>query len=394
MLAKRSKCTGCAACYCVCNNKCIEMRTDKAGFKYPYVNVSACVNCGKCIEACPILTPIRKVTCDQQGFILQNKDKRKLYESTSGAVFPELANYVLDKDGVVYGAAFDDEFQVKHIAVSKHEDMIRLKKSKYVQSEAKDIYTEVERNLLMDKYVCFSGTPCQVEGLMSYLGRDYEKLITVDVVCHGVASPMLWRKYIELMEKKGQIIDVCFRDKSKGYQYNQMRVQYNNGSSYLKGTEYDQMLRAFFSNICDRESCYDCSFKNIYHISDFTIWDSFDNKAFGVNFNENVGTSKMIIHSEKGKRVFDGIIQKFEYKEVNVDKLVASSYEMSHSVALNSKRGQFIEDMNVLSVEALFSKYFPVNAKVIIKKISRELLYRLGWYTEVRRLFNFFKKHK
>jgi len=388
MLADREKCTGCAACYCTCENESIEMKEDMAGFKYPYINVSKCINCKKCEMGCPVLHPNLKEKYNQSGYILQNKDKNKLYESTSGAVFPEIAEYVIGKGGKVYGAAFSDDLCVEHIAIESIDELHKLKKSKYVQSYVHNIYRDIKYELNQNREICFSGTPCQVEGLLAFLGRGYSNLITVDIVCHGVGAPTLWKKYIGYKEKKGKIGNACFRDKTKGYQYTQMRLDYINGTRYLQGTEYDQMLRAFFSNICDRESCYNCSFKKENRVSDITVWDSFDNKLFGVDYDENVGSSKMLINSNKGLKVFNSVKNSFYYKEIDAKKLIDSSYEMTHSVSKNPKREQFMFDLGELSTENLFRKYFPIDIKVRIKKAGREFLYRIGIYAWVRRKVN------
>ncbi|WP_051638432.1 Coenzyme F420 hydrogenase/dehydrogenase, beta subunit C-terminal domain [Butyrivibrio sp. NC2002] len=388
MLAEKDKCTGCSACYATCNYNGIKMIEDEAGFKYPRVDYEKCVGCFMCTKACPVLNNMAENNNKKRGYILQNKDKNALFESTSGAVFPEIAKYIIELNGRVYGAAFDNEFCVRHIAVEDLLALNKLKKSKYVQSDMGDIYRSVKADLISDRHVCFSGTPCQVEGLLSFLGKEYPKLVTIDVVCHGVASPLLWRKYISFRQKSKVIKDVCFRDKSKGYQYSQMNILYEDGSRYLQGTEYDQMLRAFFSDICDRESCYHCSFKKIDRVSDFTIWDSFDNSKFNVDLNENVGTSKMIVHTEKGCRVFEAIKERFFYKEVDSKSLVDSAYEMTSSVEKNMNREKFLMDLNNISTEQLINKYFPINTKVIIKKTCREILYRLQLYTLARRLFN------
>lgn len=392
MLADREKCTGCSACLCICEYNCIEMKSDDAGFKYPAINYSECVHCNKCESVCPVINNKTESFQNNKGYILQNKDKCKLFDSTSGAVFPEIAEYILRKRGIVFGASFGKNFYVEHIPVDDLNMLWQLKKSKYIQSDLHNSYFDVKRELDGNRLVCFSGTPCQIEGLLSFLGKEYPNLITVDVVCHGVSSPLLWEKYLQYRQDEDKIRAVCFRDKTKGYQYNQMKIQYERGAIYLQGTEYDEMLRAFFSNICDRKSCYNCQFKKVNRRSDFTIWDSFDNKSFGLNYDDNVGTSKMIIHTKKGMELFDEIKNNFYYQQIEIEKLVESSYEMTHSVENNILRSQFVEDLNTIDIKSVMKKYFPVGKRVFLIKLFREILYRCGMYAMVRRTYNTIKK--
>ena len=173
-----------------------------------------------------------------------NKDDNIREKSSSGGVFTEIANYILDKNGCVYGAGFNNNFEVEHMKITDKSEIYKLQGSKYVQSKIGKIFLEVEKDLKKNKFVLFTGTPCQIEGLKSYLGKDYEKLYTQDIICHGVPSPKAWKKYIG--EFKGNIKDISFRDKTFGWNKFSMKVESDN-STYLNTLDKDTFLQSFLS---------------------------------------------------------------------------------------------------------------------------------------------------
>ena len=217
-IAKKEKCCGCTACAAICPKNCIEMKEDREGFRYPCVDEDKCVECGACEKVCSILNEIKEEKKEQEGYIIQNKDQKVLKESTAGGAFTAIAQYVLKKNGVVFGVELSKDLQARHIYVENEQELYRFRNSKYMQSvmdEKGETQRRVKEFLNEDRYVCFSGTPCQIEGLKKYLKKDYPKLITVDVVCRAVPSPMIFRKYVEYQENKmkQKISLVRFRDK-------------------------------------------------------------------------------------------------------------------------------------------------------------------------------------
>ena len=216
ILSVGKNCCGCNACEQVCPKKCIIFTRDKEGFMYPQIDHDICVDCGVCLRHCPIAGDI-KTGKNPEVFAAKFNDPDVVFKSTSGGVFMALAFFVLNKNGVVFGCAYDENLVAKHIAVEDKKELKRLQSSKYVQSDTKDVYTKVKTALVQDRYVLFSGTGCQVAGLKAFLGKDYEKLITTDIICHGVVSPLLFEKYIDYMGKKlgGKLSDYNFRSKEK-----------------------------------------------------------------------------------------------------------------------------------------------------------------------------------
>lgn len=252
-----------------------------------------------------------------------------------------------------------------------------------------ECFRQVKDFLKDGRWVCFSGTPCQIEGLSKFWGTQYDKLILVDVVCHGIPSPQIWKKYWEYQNAKGNKSDnIRFRDKFYGYKYSTMSIIRNEKNVYHTGSQFDPMLRAFFSDICDRPSCYDCPFKKRYRVSDITIWDCFSVYDFDKKMDDDKGTTRVLCHTEKGKRMIKEIQNSVKCKEVSPDKLVAGVKEMYKPVKMNPKREQFMVDARALPGKELFTRYFPITMKVRIKTYVRKLLLVTGAYGTMKKCLN------
>lgn len=389
-ITEKKNCCGCTACAAVCPKECISMREDAEGFLYPAVNKTTCINCGACEKVCSILhvKPERKF--EQEAYIVQNKDQKVLRESTAGGAFTAIAKYALRHGGVVFGVELSNQLVAHHIYVETEKDLARFRNSKYVQSNVGDTFRQVKSFLNQGKFVCFSGTPCQIEGLKNYLRLDYENLITVDVVCRAVPSPLIFQKYVEYQEKKlaDHIKTVRFRDKHYGYKYSTMNVITDkNKGNYHQGVESDPWLRAFFSNICDRPSCHDCHFRKQYRVSDFTIWDCFHAGRFSKELDNDKGATRVLVHSEKGKRIFDEIKEGFSYIQTKPEYIVAGAKEMKESVAANPRREEFFMDANQLDGAQLFQKYFPNTLRVKAEHTVRLVCYQLGIYSAAKKMY-------
>ena len=241
-----------------------------------------------------------------------------------------------------------------------------------------DTYKRVKYNLEKGTLVCFSGTPCQIEGLLGYLSKSYDNLILVDVVCRAVPSPGVWRKYIDMETSSRGECTVRFRDKTLGYQYSTMEIKDENGLVTRGGIESQPWLRMFFSGMIIRPSCTVCHFRNRYRSSDFTIWDCFNISRIDRKFNEDVGTTRVLIHSKKGEKIFEEIRDKFKCKMISCEKAIEGVREMEISPDMNEKHAEFFYDYSQLSMEELLEKYFPTTVKVKVKKNIRLILNRLG----------------
>lgn len=388
-IISKQECTGCTACKSVCPQKCIKMKLDEEGFLYPEVDLGKCIDCGLCEKVCPVKNA-REKEKEQKGYVLNHKNEEVRKDSTSGGAFTPIAEYVLQKNGVVFGATFNENFKVIHKYIEDKSGLHIFRGSKYVQSDLGNCFEKAKEFLEQDRYVCFSGTPCQIEGLKSFLRKEYEKLITVDVMCHAVPSPLVWEKYFEYIKKyklnNEEVKKVLFRDKSKyGFKYSMMTLESEN-KKYSRGVETDPYLRAFFGDLSDRPSCYDCAFKKQYHESDFTIWDCFVAENFDKNLDDDKGTSRVLVNSEKGQAIFEQIKDNFNYKEVDVEDLVRNVKEMRHSVELPEKRKEFFEDINKMQEFEFFEKYFKDSLKVKCERSVRTILAKTGIYKNIKRI--------
>ena len=272
-IENKEKCSGCHACYSVCPTKAIEMVKDEKGFKYPVIDQPKCVNCHLCEKTCPIINK-KIVDNEPKAYSCYNKNNEVRSKSSSGGIFTLIASKILEKNGVVFGASFNNKFMVEHIYVEKEEELYKIRGSKYLQSIIGDSYKQAKKFLEEGRYVLFTGTPCQIEGLLSYLNKDYENLITQDIICHGVPSPKVWNKYLEYREKEdGEIpLEINFRSKENGWKNYNLKFRYN-GHEYKNNQNTDKYMQAFLKNVSLRESCYNCSFKKINRLSDITLAD-------------------------------------------------------------------------------------------------------------------------
>ena len=391
-ITDKKDCCGCWACHNVCPRQCIDMLEDSEGFRYPIINASECTECGLCEKVCPVIhSETTDVPHFQQGWLVQHKDGQIRRESTSGGAFTAIASWVIRQGGVVFGAGYrKGSFVVEHQAVETEKDLVVFRNSKYVQSEVGDCFRRVLECLKADRWVCFSGTPCQIEGLRGYLrGREYGKLVCVDLVCHGIPSPRILTRYIEAQRATigGEFVNVLFRDKHYGYHYSSFSIYNREGArNYHRGVESDAYLRAFFDNLSDRPSCYDCRFKKRYRKSDLTIWDCFPIEKFTKDL-DGKGTTRVLVQSEKGAMVMDAIMNDLHAVAVPPDKLVDGVREMFHSVPMNPRRQQFFEDCNSMQPTDFFSKWFPLTWKVRLNAFVRLTCHRLGIYGITKRAF-------
>lgn len=388
LLAEKKHCSGCAACMNKCTKNAIEMQADSTGFLFPVVSKDACLECGACTKACPIVTKVKRETPnDIHAYIMQNLNEEVRAESTSGGVFTSIAEIIIDRGGVVFGAAFTSDFVVKHQYVKTKTDLAIFRNSKYVQSEIGNTYQEVKDFLKGDRWVCFSGTPCQIHGLLGYLGSaPKEKLITVDLVCHCVPSPLIFSKYVDYQKKHvGNFDKLVFRDKKLGYSYSTMALYKGDKCDYRNGSESDLWFRAFLHGFCDRDSCNSCGAQEWPRHSDITIWDCFVVRSIDKSFDDNLGTTSVVTWSDKGHNI---ILECKNTKKKEVDpNIFRHKIDREHFDDLMTiNKGQMYEDAHNMDSDSFFAKYLPNTPKVKFKRIMRMILFRTGLYNVVKRI--------
>lgn len=328
---------------------------------------------------------------EKKVYICQNKDSEIRFDSTSGGFFSAIANYVIDRQGFVFGAEFDENWNVVHGYGTEKKDLIRFRGSKYVQSDLKDTFQNVKNLLNDDRWVLFTGTPCQVAGLSSFLGKDYEKLVLMDIVCYSISSPIIWKAFLQHLIKYNKldltkVTRIKFRDKTQyGYEYTLMTFYDKDQKElYSSGPESNQMLRSFVSNTSTRPSCYNCAFKNIERVSDFTAWDCYNVYKYKKSLDDNQGTSHVMIHSQKGERIIKELAETLTLYEVDLNEAVESEPAMVECAKPSKLRHDFFS--SIASGQDVFDIYFKENIKIKIERFLRKILSKTGLYSLVKRM--------
>ena len=364
MLQIPSNCTGCHACVNICPANCIIMKESESGFLNPMINQSLCINCGQCEKICHVLH-MPEMNTETVAYAMKNCDENVRKRSTSGGIFSLLAEYVLERDGIVWGAAYDSDFFVRHIAVSDRKELSLLQGAKYVQSVIGTSFQEVKRELQKGRIVLFSGTPCQCAGLKSFLGKEYKNLITVDMVCHGVPSPKVWQAYIDYRSQKENSgkrpVKINMRSKASGWSYYGYSTEfdYGNGKISRMQNSQDLFMKAFVGNICLRSSCSDCIAKGVERCTDFTLGDYWGIWNQHPEFDDNKGTSVVLVHSQKGREILNQVRKNTEWLEVNIKDAYRENGSLVNSSAMHIGRADFLKRVTADNFEEIVSQYFP-----------------------------------
>lgn len=337
------KCVGCTACVNICPKNCIKMQVDQEGFAYPVIDAEQCINCGRCYKACPtIKNEKQKYYPRALGMI--NRSQRIREESSSGGIFYNLGRFIIEEGGVVCAATLDDGMRVKHILVDDIREMECLMKSKYVQSDLGNCYSQILELLTQGKKVLFVGTPCQVCGLRTFLGKEYENLFRVDLICHGVPSPQIWREFVENIEneKHSKCNSVSFRNRTlEGWKNFGMKIEFEDGSTYIDTQKQNPYMFGFLKGYIDRKCCYDCQFKGINRCSDLTIGDFWSVDKYEKGFNDNKGTSLVYVNTLKGKKMIEEIKNYFYIRKIEEKNFWDLNIAYSQSTLCVKNREKF-----------------------------------------------------
>lgn len=308
-LIPREDCTGCSACASACPAECVSLAADERGFLHPVVDRSKCIDCGLCKRVCPVLNDGSFKSPDGSHFFsCKHRDDDVRRNSSSGGFFFELANRIIGEGGVVCGACFSSDFKkVYHTLAFTFEEFQPMRVSKYVQSEMRDTYKRVREVLKKGKKVLFTGTPCQVAGLKAFLMKDYDNLISVEVVCHGVPSQKVWDYYLSSLEKEygGMVSSVSFRDKREGWRNYRVSIGFDNGSVISESSKDNAYMKSFLTDLNIRESCTRCHFKRFASGADITMGDFWGSTELGETYSDDVGISLVGLHTEKAKLLFE-----------------------------------------------------------------------------------------
>lgn len=332
------ECTGCGACFNICPKKCISMLEDDFGFLYPNIDNTACVDCGMCQKVCPANTDVKYYN-PKNVYAAVNKDDADYTTATSGGIATLFSRKVINENGVVYGAGVTDEFRVEHIRVEAHNDIEKIKGSKYVQSVISDVFVKLKEDLESGRLVLFVGTPCQVAGIKSYLSKDYSNLILCDLVCHGVPSSKMLKEHLSGVNDIDKAEKVSFRDEEGFY----LTVFGKDNVIYRKRNFRDVFYLGFLKGLIYRESCYSCKYARSERVSDITLGDfwGFDSEKGRFPVSTSKGLSLVMVNTEKGSSFFDKCKDNMIFVERTAQEAVAGNKQLRFPSVKHKNRNSF-----------------------------------------------------
>lgn len=346
LITEKALCTGCGVCSNACHVNAIKMVSSEKGFLYPEINDDLCVNCKQCIKKCPINKQNTTETFDQKVYAAWSKDKKLRKESSLGGIFPLLAEYTLQQGGVVCASRFSDNFTAVQFDIcEKKSELPKYQGSKYMQSTVGMIYRQVRSILEDGRKLLFVGTGCQVAGLKSFLDRDFDNLLCIDLICHGVPSPLVWKNYINYLDKLYEasgIERVTFRKKKPSWKIYSINVRFKNGKQYDASKTKDPYMIAFTQDLILRPSCEHCKFACRNREGDITLADFWSYRSFEFRTrNDEKGISCVIINSSKGNMVFDVIRQQLIVVEKTMEEAIRGNRSLIRPWPANEKESEF-----------------------------------------------------
>lgn len=378
-IVNKEQCCGCMACAQVCPKLCIQMKTDEEGFIYPFIiNKNQCIACGLCEKVCPILNQ-HKTTKPIKIYAGWNKNVDQILTSSSGGIFYALAEEIIKQDGIVFGATFNSNNELVHSSTKSLIELEKFKGSKYLQSNINNTYKEVQNLLKIGEKVLFVGTPCQISGLKNFLRKEYSNLITIDFICHGVPSPLVFKKHIRYVAKKLNLVNkdfnigsIHFRNKDEGWRIFNLKIAFHTNENtfiYKKNLQQDLFLKAFLSNIILRPSCYNCSSKSFKSNSDITLSDFWGGGRFFTKKENYQGISSIFLNTPKGLN-FIRQVNSISLREITYQK--AYQETIDHSPQIPKRRTDFWHEIQMEEYEKTMKKYTKSsNIKTIINFIKR-----------------------
>lgn len=345
----KSDCCGCEACVQRCPKRCISLHRDQEGFLYPLVDESICIDCGLCERVCPVINqgePLKPLV----AYAAKNQDESVRLSSSSGGVFTALAEQVIAQGGVVFGARFDESWNVVHDYVETVEGLSAFRGAKYAQSRIGLCFLQAETFLRQGRQVLFSGLPCQIAGLKKFLRKDYDNLITVDLFCHGVPSPMVWKRFLEeeVATPHTQLKSISFRDKASGWKnYSFSYLQEDTDGVHLHRilSAKNLFMRGFLTDLYLRPSCYHCPVKQCKSGSDLTIGDYWGIQQAHPGLDDDKGVSAVLVNTDKGAAILQAVQQVSLY-ESTFEKVVKCNPALIKSAQEPTKRSLFFELLN------------------------------------------------
>lgn len=381
-IAKAEDCCGCWACEQICPKHCISMNEDHEGFSYPKVELNLCINCYLCEKVCPVInqSESRKPL---EVYAAKNPNEKIRIQSSSGGIFIMLAENTISQGGIVFGARFNEKWEVVHDYAETIEGIIPFRGSKYVQSRIGDNYIKAQKFLKKGREVLFSGTPCQIAGLNNFLSKEFDNLLTVDVVCHGVPSPLVWRDYLDYLFQTGKITtesqdtlpigSISFRDKGMGWKNFSFVIKDKGGKISVNETLHKNIfMQGFLKNLYLRPSCYNCPSRAGKSQSDITIADFWGIANYYPEFDDDKGSGLVHVNSDKGKNKFIAISS--DNIKTDYHKAFVGNPAIEKSCSIPKQRQIFWSQYSQRGVEcisSICSKMTPSITRRLLNKIKR-----------------------
>ena len=385
-MISRTQCTGCSACYNVCPINAISMKLDIGGFSYPEIDNDRCLKCGLCDKVCDEANNV-SASGNSVVFGVKLKDEQIRSRSTSGGAFYNIAAFFLNKGGVIYGAAYGEDFSVRHVKCNSLKQLLQLHKSKYVQSDLNNIFKSIISDLRNGKYVLFSGTACQCSGLISMVSNmhvDMSKLYTCDFVCHGVPSPRIWQDYLLFRSRKGEIQSVDFRNKDRSWRDFRMSIKYKGKKKckiFRQNEDYFMIL--FFHNLILRKSCYSCKYTSTNRKTDFTLGDFWGVEKFHRKYSDDKGISLIMFNSNKAKAIIKDILENTRFVKSDLTEICYAQPNLKGPTKINSEYQSFWKDYDLNGFDYIIKKYADAT---IFGRIKRKYIFKLLYYTGIFKL--------
>lgn len=380
-ILNKSHCVGCGACQQVCGKSCIKLRQDAEGFLYPQIDESNCINCSHCNKVCPVENQGTAPRIPKLLLGAKCKIETLRKQSSSGGVFSLLANWIIEEQGIVFGAKFNENWEIVHGYCEDKEGIVQFQGSKYVQSFIGESFKQVKEFLKQDRWVLFSGTPCQIAGLKLFLRKKYEKLLTVDFICHGTPSPLVWNIYKKnLIHADEKIHSISFRDKSLGWRnFSFTCVKEIDGKceKWIQPLSENVFLRGFLNDLYLRPSCHHCPVRNLSSGSDITLSDFWGIEVAFPQYDDNKGHSIVLLNSDLGKYSYENIRKYVSDFEISYEMVRRFNKAVHSSVKAHKNREYFFKELSTHNIADLIEKCLKVNVidKVclFVKRIIRKM---------------------
>ena len=371
-IIKREDCTGCGACENICPVNAVSMDVDEEGFWYVHIDRQVCISCERCINVCPVLQEKMELISDRSAddpviYAAWSLNPEIRYQSTSGGIFSELSLAVLEEQGFICGAVYDEKQQVWHFITNEEQGLAKIRQSKYVQSHMGSVFKKIENLLRQNRTFLFCGSPCQCAGMFYYCREKkvgIKNLYLIDFICRGANSPKVYQKFISELEEKYQsaVSKVWFKNKAYGWNRFSTRIEFENGRYYLLDRYHDPYIRGYIEeNLYIRPSCAHCRFKGMHRIADITLADFWGIQLHDPTQDSDGGTSMVMLHTEKGQKLWNTIKNKVYYTQKKIEDVISGNVCFENSVEQGIHRAAFMKDLDVMPVIENIERFLKGN---------------------------------